>query len=159
MPAVRAGLADSGLAFGAGFLLVMARVPWPVPRLGERWAELAEMPVMLIVIVAAARSVVRHFAVPPALPAPLPTSSLALALLAAARWLPVRRRNDDDPATAQRPPGRTIGRLRAARDCRRMAGSAPMPQATATKETHERPDDAAAAADFLPARPRRAPPW
>ncbi len=49
------------LVFGAGFLLGVVRVPILVPRLGERWAELAEMPVMAGVIVLAAGLVLRRF--------------------------------------------------------------------------------------------------
>lgn len=40
---VRAGLAYCGLVFGAGFVLGAVRVPFVVPRLGERVAELVEM--------------------------------------------------------------------------------------------------------------------
>lgn len=48
------------LVFGAGFVLGIVRVLAVVPLLGERAAELLEMPLMLAVIVAAARWVVRH---------------------------------------------------------------------------------------------------
>jgi hypothetical protein len=48
------------LVFGAGFVLGTGRVLIVVPLLGERAAELLEMPLMLAVIVAAARWVVRH---------------------------------------------------------------------------------------------------
>jgi hypothetical protein len=57
----RAGVTYFALVFGAGFLLGMVRVPLLVPRLGERWAELAEMPVMAVVIVVAAGHVLRRF--------------------------------------------------------------------------------------------------
>ena len=46
--------------FGAGFVLGIVRVLGVVPLLGERIAELLEMPLMLAVIVAAARWLVRH---------------------------------------------------------------------------------------------------
>ncbi len=46
--------------FGAGFILGTGRVLIMVPLLGERVAELIEIPLMLTVIVAAARWVVRH---------------------------------------------------------------------------------------------------
>ena len=49
------------LVFGVGFLLGILRVLVLVPSLGERWAELAEMPLMLIAIIFAARFVVRRF--------------------------------------------------------------------------------------------------
>jgi hypothetical protein len=48
------------LVFGAGFLLGIGRALLVVPLLGERTAELLEMPLMLGVIVVAARWVVRH---------------------------------------------------------------------------------------------------
>lgn len=48
------------LVFGAGFVLGTGRVLIFVPLLGERTAELLEMPLMLGVIIAAARWVVRH---------------------------------------------------------------------------------------------------
>lgn len=50
MSIVRAGLAYFLIVFGAGFALGLVRVPFLVPRLGERYAELLEMPVMLAVI-------------------------------------------------------------------------------------------------------------
>ncbi|MDF0675967.1 MAG: hypothetical protein P0120_16790 [Nitrospira sp.] len=48
------------LVFGAGFVLGIGRVLMVVPLLGERTAELLEMPLMLIVIVAAAAWLVRR---------------------------------------------------------------------------------------------------
>lgn len=50
-----------GLVFGAGFVLGSIRVPFLVPVLGDRAAELIEAPLMLIAIVLAARWVVRRF--------------------------------------------------------------------------------------------------
>jgi predicted signal transduction protein with EAL and GGDEF domain len=61
MRAIQAGLAYFGIVFGTGFVLGAFRVPFLVPRLGERWAELVEMPVMAVVIVLAARWIVRRF--------------------------------------------------------------------------------------------------
>ena len=46
----RAGFLYFAMVLGAGFVLGMFRVPFVVPRLGERWAELAEMPIMAVVI-------------------------------------------------------------------------------------------------------------
>ncbi len=58
---LRAALAYFGIVLGTGFVLGMARVPFLVPRLGERWAELLEMPVMAAVIFLAAGLVLRRF--------------------------------------------------------------------------------------------------
>ena len=53
-----------GLVFGVGFLLGIVRVLAVEPRLGERWAELAEAPLMLVAIIVSARFVVRRFPAP-----------------------------------------------------------------------------------------------
>jgi hypothetical protein len=53
------------LVFAAGFLLGSIRVPFLVPRLGVRTAELLEMPVMLLVMFFASRHVARRFALSP----------------------------------------------------------------------------------------------
>ena len=60
MRALRGGLEYFALVFGAGFLLGSVRVVALVPRLGVRTAELLEMPLMLVVIVFAARVVKRR---------------------------------------------------------------------------------------------------
>ena len=49
------------IVFGTGFVLGIVRTLWLVPRVGVRWAELLEMPVMLLVIYWAARWVSRWF--------------------------------------------------------------------------------------------------
>jgi hypothetical protein len=49
------------LVFGVGFVLGVVRVLLLEPDLGQRWSELAEMPLMFIAIVLAARFVVRRF--------------------------------------------------------------------------------------------------
>lgn len=84
MPTARAGLAYFALVFAAGFVLGAIRVPLLVPRLGVRIAELLEMPVMFVVIVLAARYVVRRFALPPGARVRLTVGVVALALLVAA---------------------------------------------------------------------------
>ena len=71
---IKAGLVYFALVMGAGFLLGTVRVPFMAPRLGERLAELIEMPLMLVVIGLSARFVVRRFALPP-------TASVYLAML------------------------------------------------------------------------------
>ncbi|MBS0509809.1 MAG: hypothetical protein JSR42_01310 [Proteobacteria bacterium] len=84
MPAIKAGLVYFALVFGAGFMLGAIRITFIVPRVGERIAELGEMPIMFVVTLVAARFVIRHFAVPPSMPARLGTGLLALVLLLAA---------------------------------------------------------------------------
>jgi hypothetical protein len=58
---LQAGLVYFAIVLGTGFVLGVFRVPFLVPRIGERWAELAEMPIMAIVIFAAAGYVLRRF--------------------------------------------------------------------------------------------------
>lgn len=57
----RAGFTYFAIVLGAGFALGVIRVPFLVPRMGERWAELAEMPIMATVIFFAAGLVLRRF--------------------------------------------------------------------------------------------------
>lgn len=61
---MKAGILYFAAVFGAGFALGVVRTLWLEPLLGTRAAELVEMPVMLVVIIASARLVVRRFAVP-----------------------------------------------------------------------------------------------
>lgn len=75
------------LAFGAGFVLGSIRVLFLVPRFGERVAELAEMPVMFVVIMVSARFIVRRFALPGHAAPRLGAGFLALALLLTAEIL------------------------------------------------------------------------
>jgi hypothetical protein len=58
---IRAGVLYLALVFGTGFVLGVFRVMFVVPRIGERWAELAEMPVMAVAIYFSARYVLRRF--------------------------------------------------------------------------------------------------
>ena len=55
------GVVYFALVFGVGFLLGVVRVLALVSCLGERWAELAEMPLMSVAIIVSARFVVRRF--------------------------------------------------------------------------------------------------
>jgi hypothetical protein len=50
------------LVFGAGFMLGTVRVLFIVPAIGERAAELLEMPLMILVVAMAARFIVKRFA-------------------------------------------------------------------------------------------------
>ena len=81
---LRPGALYFTLVFGAGFLLGVPRVLWLVPRVGERWAELLEMPLMLGVIIFAARWIVRRSC--PGTAARLGIGITALALLLAAEF-------------------------------------------------------------------------
>ena len=74
---VRAGFFYFAVVLGTGFILGMFRVPFLVPRIGERWAELAEMPIMAAVIYFAAGYLLRRY---PEIRSP--TQSLAAGILA-----------------------------------------------------------------------------
>lgn len=74
---LKAGALYCALVFGAGFALGPVRVVWVVPRLGERIAELTEMPIMFVVIVLAAHWTCRRLSVPP-----LPTRRLMMGVAA-----------------------------------------------------------------------------
>ncbi len=84
---LKAGMAYFSLAFGAGFVLGAIRVTFLVPRLGERIAELIEMPFMLVVIFLAARFITQRFTLPATAPVRLGAGLIALALLIAAELL------------------------------------------------------------------------
>jgi len=71
------------LVFVVGFALGAIRVPFVVPRLGVRWAELLEMPLMLLASFLAARLCVRRYG-PFSAVRRLGIGALALALLVAA---------------------------------------------------------------------------
>lgn len=58
---IRSGFLYFALVFGAGFLLGMVRVPLLVPKVGERWAELAEMPIMAVVIFFSAGYIMKRY--------------------------------------------------------------------------------------------------
>ncbi len=81
---IRAGSTYFALVFGAGFLLGLIRVPYLVPRVGERVAELLEAPVMLVVIFFASRYVVRRFSLTSSARHSVAAGLLALAFLLAA---------------------------------------------------------------------------
>jgi hypothetical protein len=72
--------------FAAGFALGSARVVWIVPRVGERAAELLEMPVMLGVTVLAARWVTARLDEPRTRGVLLGVGCVGLALLLTAEF-------------------------------------------------------------------------
>jgi hypothetical protein len=78
---IRASVAYFAVVFAAGFALGAMRVAWLVPAVGERVAELAEIPLMLVVSALAARWVLRRFLSPAAAWPRIAAGCLALALL------------------------------------------------------------------------------
>jgi hypothetical protein len=78
---VRAGLLYFALTFGAGFVLGPLRILFLVPRVGERTAELLELPVMIGISWLAARWVTGRLAVPPRTAPRLGVGAIAGALL------------------------------------------------------------------------------
>jgi hypothetical protein len=60
MQVLKAGVLYFFLVFAAGFILGPMRILWLVPHVGTRAAELLEMPVMLAVMICAARWIVRR---------------------------------------------------------------------------------------------------
>ncbi len=85
-PAIKAGLCYFALTFGAGFMLGPLRILVLMPRVGARVAELAELPVMIVVTWLAARWTVRRFRVPSSARLRLVMGALAFALLLAAEF-------------------------------------------------------------------------
>lgn len=77
---LKPSLAYAAMVFGVGFVLGATRVTLVVPRIGMRWAELLEMPFMLVACFLAARFVVRAFG-PFGRPQRLAVGLLALAWL------------------------------------------------------------------------------
>jgi hypothetical protein len=86
MKDLQAGALYFTLVFGAGFALGTMRVLWLVPRLGERAAELLELPLMLAISFVSARWVVRRLRVPHGLADRLKMGGVALALLLLAEF-------------------------------------------------------------------------
>ena len=78
---IRAAVAYFAVVFAAGFALGAMRVAWLVPSVGERVAELAEIPLMLVVSALAARWAVRRFLAPAVAWQCIAAGCLALALL------------------------------------------------------------------------------
>jgi len=86
---VKAASVYFALVFGAGVVLGSIRIPFLVPRLGERAAELLEMPFTFVVIVLSAGFVARRFALPAGARARLTVGLLALTMALAAEMLVV----------------------------------------------------------------------
>ncbi len=83
---LKAGAVYFALVFAAGFVLGPIRILWAVPRFGERIAELMEAPLMLVVIILAARWTGRRFVTPPSPSRLLGVGFIALGLLLLAEF-------------------------------------------------------------------------
>ena len=79
--AAKAGVVYFAVVFTTGFVLGTIRVLWVLPRLGTRTAELIESPIMLAMMVVAARWVVHRWKIPAAVSLRLTMGLLALGLL------------------------------------------------------------------------------
>lgn len=88
---LKAGTAYFLLVFGVGFLLGFIRVLWIIPLVGERTAELIEMPLMLLTTILAARWVAQRFSLPPSTGARLGVGGVALGFLLATEFTVVLR--------------------------------------------------------------------
>ena len=86
-PGFKPALLYFAFVLGTGFVLGTIRVPFLVPRLGERYAELLEMPFMFVAIVLAARDVVRRFDLPADHSVRLKVGFSALALIVCSELL------------------------------------------------------------------------
>ena len=87
MQIIKAALVYFALVFGLGFLLGAIRVPFIMPRIGQRNAELLEMPFMLIGIVLASQFVLKQFVLPNTNIAYLTIGMMALSLILIAELL------------------------------------------------------------------------
>jgi hypothetical protein len=87
MRIVKAGVFYFALVFGAGFVLGSIRILWAVPRYGTRIAELMEAPIMLMVMIIAARWIVRRLALPPTLSNRIGMGCIALGFMLVAEFI------------------------------------------------------------------------
>jgi len=83
---IKAGAVYFACVFAAGFALGAIRIPFLVPRLGVRIAELLEMPVMFVVILMSAKWIVRRFQLPAVPPIRLTVGVIALVLMLLAEF-------------------------------------------------------------------------
>ena len=86
MQFLKAGVAYFAIVFGAGFVLGPIRILWLTPRFGTRLAELMETPIMFVVILVAARWIVRRLALPSRASSRLGMGLIALGLMLIAEF-------------------------------------------------------------------------
>jgi hypothetical protein len=87
MPVLKAGLLYFAFVFGVGFVLGIVRTRWLVPRVGTRMAELTELSVMLVIVILAAKWIVRDLAVPFTTSARLSMGCVALGFMLIAEFM------------------------------------------------------------------------
>ena len=81
MRALKAGVVYFLLVLAAGFVLGVIRERWVVPRIGERGAEMAEVPIMVGVSILAALWVVRRYDLRRSVWKRIAAGAIALALM------------------------------------------------------------------------------
>jgi hypothetical protein len=86
MESLKAGALYFVLVFGAGFLLGPIRILWLAPRFGTRTAEMMETPLLLAVVIVAARWVVRRLAPPSTSSKQVGVGMIALGLMLVAEF-------------------------------------------------------------------------
>lgn len=86
MRMLKAGTFYFAIVFGAGFVLGPIRILWAVPHFGTRMAELLETPIVLVVILLAARWIARPLVLPSTAPVRLGMGSVALGLMLVAEF-------------------------------------------------------------------------
>ena len=137
---IRGAIVYFALVFGTGFLLGSVRVPFVVPRIGERYAELAEMPFMFMAIFFASRHVLQRYGLKTDSGSLIGIGVIALLLLVGAELL-----------LAVLLAGRGVGEYLGSRD--KVSGSvylamllvfAGMPWLQARKQNHAPPADGGA---------------
>lgn len=87
MKSFKAGVIYFIVVFGVGFVLGAIRLLFVFPRFGTRVADLMELPIMLVVIIVAARWTVRHCAVLPTTSTRLSMGLIALCLILLAEFI------------------------------------------------------------------------
>jgi hypothetical protein len=86
MKILKAGVIYFMLVFGAGFILGPIRLLWVVPRFGTRMSELMEAPIMIAVIIVAAKWIVRRLSLPTTPGSRLGMGFVALCLMLVAEF-------------------------------------------------------------------------
>ena len=89
MQILKAGILYFAIVFGAGFVFGTIRTIWVVPRIGTRWAELFETPIMFVVTILAARWIVLGFSLPSVPTTRLEMGGIGLVLLVAIEFGPM----------------------------------------------------------------------